>query len=104
MKGCKFATDELASSYAKICVLDATNLAVMGSELHFLFWYCISGLKYPWVQSPSPPVNRVSRFASVDVIRARRRWITLWGAKYHPVDELRPLFTPVAVSALPRSP
>jgi hypothetical protein len=40
MKGCKFATGELASSYVEICVLDATSWAVRGSELHFR-WYSI---------------------------------------------------------------
>jgi hypothetical protein len=35
MKGCKFATGELASSYVEIYVLDATSWVVRGSELHF---------------------------------------------------------------------
>jgi hypothetical protein len=35
MKGRKFATGELASSYEEIYVLDATSWAVRGSEVHF---------------------------------------------------------------------
>jgi hypothetical protein len=33
------------------------------------------------------------------VIRARHGWITLREYEISPVDELRPLFTPAAVSA-----
>ena len=40
MKGCKFATSELASSYEEICVLDATSWDVRGSEVHFR-WYSV---------------------------------------------------------------
>jgi hypothetical protein len=40
MKGCKFATSELASSYEEICVLDATSWVVRGSEVHFR-WYSV---------------------------------------------------------------
>ena len=44
MKGYKFATTELASSYEEICVLDATSWAVRGSELHFRWYSILIGL------------------------------------------------------------
>jgi hypothetical protein len=46
MKGYKFATGELASSYEEICVLDATSWAVRSSEVHFTMVQCTG-----WIRS-----------------------------------------------------
>jgi hypothetical protein len=87
MKGCKFSTGELASSYVEICVLDATSWAVRGSELHFR-WYSIP------IGSPAQSLAaNESRTASCYRRRDSRpdQLDSVEICKYHIVDMLRPL-------------
>jgi hypothetical protein len=108
MKGCKFATGELASSYAKICVLDATSLAVRGSELHF-WWYSnqnnpqIQWAGHRWPFATINTDHRDSCVWSVDWVR-RRKDLVMDGFKLlWPRCPSVPRADDVAIRLLPES-
>jgi hypothetical protein len=87
MKGYKFATGELASSYVEICVLDATSWAVMGSELHF-WWYSISiGSPAQSLAANDPRADSCYRHRYSHLEQLDSTGVS----KYHTVDMVRPL-------------